>query len=121
MEDTSGEGVLQLSVSVLYKKECYKLRHLTQRLNEQEVACSTMTECRPAKRSKSHLWRIGYKLVNGKIRVMQNPCLLKAEKMDRIVRAAFPSYPTQVDDSIMKDTEDYPFFSIKSWKRQPSL
>ena len=115
------------------RKECHRLRRLTQRLGDREEACTIMMEYKSAKRrlrsainkSKARCWQdlidevngdpwgLGYKLVTRKIGALRKPCSLKAEQMDRIVRALFPAHPVWDGDVGAESAEDCPLFSVK--------
>ncbi|GJQ83619.1 hypothetical protein Trydic_g19943, partial [Trypoxylus dichotomus] len=111
------------------RKRCLRLRRIAQRAGNREEANIRSAEHREAKKSlrraineskarhwkdmvsdvDSEPWGLGYKLVTRRLGVMKPPAILELTRMQRIVRALFPSHPARMDRGLRMPGDFLPF------------
>ncbi|GJQ88349.1 hypothetical protein Trydic_g5533, partial [Trypoxylus dichotomus] len=111
------------------RKRCLRLRRIAQRAGNREEANIRSAEHREAKKSlrraineskarhwkdmvsdvDSEPWGLGYKLVTRRLGAMKPPAILELTRMQRIVRALFPSHPARMDRGLRMPGDFLPF------------
>ncbi|GJQ70297.1 hypothetical protein Trydic_g22735 [Trypoxylus dichotomus] len=111
------------------RRRCLRLRRIAQRAGNREEANIRSAEHREAKKSlrraineskarhwkdmvsdvDSDPWGLGYKLVTRRLGAMKPQAILELTRMQRIVRALFPSHPARVDRGVKMPGDFLPF------------